>query len=680
MPGTPNKLISESSPYLLQHANNPVDWMPWGKEALDLAKSENKLIIVSIGYASCHWCHVMEEESFEDEEVAKIMNESFVSIKVDREERPDIDGVYMDAVTLMTGSGGWPLNAICLPDGRPIFGGTYFPKQKWMNSLEQIQKLYKDNPDKAIEYATNLQDGVERQNLIEVNKNKEDINIDMVHKIVQDWANNFDTIHGGTRGQNKFPIPNNYEFLMRYAFQIDDVDLGSFVELTLDKIALGGINDHVEGGFSRYSVDPRWHVPHFEKMLYDNAQLIELYSHAYQITNQELYKETVYSTFDFLQKELKSEQGGYFSSLDADSKNEDGELEEGAYYTFSEQEIEETIVDQVELFKEFYQVNNQGYWEDGQYQLMRVSTPEEFAKTKGISEKELLNLDKKWKRNLSKLRDSRAKPRLDDKILCSWNALAVKGYTAAYKSFKDENFLNSAIETGEFIEKTFLTENGGLLRNHKDGITTINAYLEDYAQVITAFIELYQVSRDEKWIRLSKQLTDYSLDHFYSEKDAQFFFTSDEDDALIQRKIETQDNVIPASNSTMAKNLFQLSLIYGNPHYKNISESMLSTGIKLATSYGGAYSNWLDLSLNYIGEYYEIAICGDDAFQKQEEFYEYYIPNALLIASDKDSDIPVMQDRYSNGTAQIYVCIEGACKLPLESSKKAIEDLNLKLY
>ena len=679
MPGQANELINESSPYLLQHAHNPVDWRPWNQESLDLAKKENKLIVVSIGYASCHWCHVMEEESFEDQEVAKLMNDNFISIKVDREERPDIDAVYMDAVQLMTGSGGWPLNAICLPDGRPIFGGTYFPKDKWMNSLAQLNKLYTTNPEKAIDYAANLQEGIDKKNLIELN-DEDNIKLESVHKIVQEWANNFDTINGGVQGHTKFPLPNNYEFLMRYAFQINDSSLAGFVEHTLDKIALGGIYDHVEGGFSRYSVDAKWHIPHFEKMLYDNAQLIELYSQAFQLTSNPLYKKTVYESFDFLNNQLLSSEGAYFSSLDADSKNEKGELEEGAYYTYSEEEIDNHIQSDPTLFKELYQVNENGYWENGQYQLIQKQALEDFAKDKNLDINMLYSLDSSWKKDLKNLRSQRPKPRLDDKILCSWNALSIQGLVVAYKSFGDQVFLDQAINTAEFIEQKLLGSEGNLYRNYKGGKASINAYLEDYAQVTAAYIELYQVSHDEKWIQLAKQLTDYSLDHFYSEKNAQFYFTSDLDQALIHRKIEMEDNVIPASNSTMAENLFKLSLIYGNPYYKTVSQRMLRTGLELAKGYGGAYSNWLNLSLNSIGTYYEIAISGDNAFEKQEEFYKHYIPNALIIASQSDSQIPVMQERYNSGESLIYVCIEGACKLPLESEEEAYKDLNFGLY
>jgi hypothetical protein len=680
MADQPNTLIEESSPYLLQHAYNPVDWYPWGTEALSRAKNENKLIIISVGYAACHWCHVMEEESFENDSVAAVMNTNFVSIKVDREERPDIDQIYMDAVQLMTGSGGWPLNVICLPDGRPIFGGTYFPKEQWIAALDQLATLYQENPDKATEYAENLQEGIRQNNLIQVNNDNRDINLAEIDSIVNKWSQNFDGIEGGVGKQNKFPLPNNYDFLMRYAFQKQDAELKAFVNLTLDKIALGGINDHINGGFSRYSVDPRWHIPHFEKMLYDNAQLIELYSKAYSLENKQLYKDAVYNTFNFLETELSDGQGAYYSSLDADSKNEEGHLEEGAFYTFTEEEIDANInSDQLVLFKNLYQVNSKGFWENGRYQLIQKESLNDFAINENIELEWLQETVSNWKNTLKELRSQKERPRLDDKVLCSWNALNIRANTAAYKAFDDNQFLEAALKTASFIETKLLSEEGSLYRNYKNGKVSINAYLEDYAQVISAYIELYQVSRDEKWIRLAKQLTDYCFDHFFDSESREFFFTSDMDPALIQRKIEMEDNVIPASNSTMAENLYNLSLIYGNSFYKKTSEQMLATAMPLAKSYGGAYSNWLNLALNHVGTYYEVAVSGPEAETKQKEFYGKYLPNTIIVAKESDSQIPLMQDRFSESETLIFVCIEGSCKLPEEKSTKAIQGLNMSL-
>lgn len=330
-----NNLINETSPYLLQHAYNPVDWNPWDSKYLDLAKKENKLVIISVGYSACHWCHVMERESFEDTIAAKLMNEKYISIKVDREERPDVDNVYMNAVQLMTGSGGWPLNVVTLPDGRPIWGGTYFTKDQWINALEQISKLYNDDPERLISYADQLEEGVKSLDVINLNETTPDFNLNIMQDYLNTWSTKFDMDYGGSKGMPKFMMPNNLHFLLKYSYQTNNKEIQKFVEVSLEKMAFGGVYDQVGGGFSRYSVDSKWHIPHFEKMLYDNAQLISLYSDAYKLTKNSLYKNVVYETISFLNSELKDSSGGYYSSLDADSKTDENVLEEGAFYVWT---------------------------------------------------------------------------------------------------------------------------------------------------------------------------------------------------------------------------------------------------------------------------------------------------------------------------------------------------------
>ncbi|MDO9038084.1 MAG: DUF255 domain-containing protein, partial [Lutibacter sp.] len=334
-----NSLINETSPYLLQHAHNPVNWYAWNKETLALAKNENKLLLISVGYSSCHWCHVMEHESFENEEVAAVMNKHFVNIKVDREERPDVDQVYMNAVQLITGRGGWPLNCVALPDGRPIWGGTYFPKDNWISALEQLAKLYDETPEKAIEYAERLTDGVRNSDLVSLNENQVEFSKADLERSVREWKQNMDLDLGGRKGAPKFPMPNNYQYLLIYAVRSGDNEILDYVNTSLTKMAYGGIYDQIGGGFSRYSVDAKWHVPHFEKMLYDNGQLVSLYAEAYQATKNELYKKTVYQTLEFIERELTTQEGAFYSSLDADSINEEGKLEEGAFYVWTQNEL-----------------------------------------------------------------------------------------------------------------------------------------------------------------------------------------------------------------------------------------------------------------------------------------------------------------------------------------------------
>ena len=366
-----NELINETSPYLLQHAHNPVNWKAWNEATLSQAKKENKLIIISIGYAACHWCHVMEKESFEDSLVAQTMNTNFINIKVDREERPDVDQVYMKAVQLITGNGGWPLNVVALPDGRPIWGGTYFEKEQWIAILNQINTKYKNNPQDFYEYASKLQKGISSISLVSKNTEKAVFSNQFIETAVTNWKTNFDTIYGGNTAVPKFMMPNNYQFLLRYAYQNNDKELQEHIENTLDKMACGGLYDQIEGGFSRYSTDKKWHIPHFEKMLYDNAQLVSLYSNAYSLSKKLLYKDVVFETLNFIEKELTSQEGAFYSSLDADSYNSDDVLEEGAYYVWKKEELKDILKSEYKLFSKYYNINSYGHWEKERYVLIK---------------------------------------------------------------------------------------------------------------------------------------------------------------------------------------------------------------------------------------------------------------------------------------------------------------------
>ncbi|MCF6182822.1 thioredoxin domain-containing protein [Lutibacter sp.] len=672
-----NELIKETSPYLLQHAHNPVNWHAWNKETLALAKKENKLLIISIGYSSCHWCHVMEHESFEDEEVAKVMNDNFISIKVDREERPDIDQVYMNAVQLMTGRGGWPLNCIALPDGRPIWGGTYFPKKNWINALTQLANLYKETPNKAIEYADKLTEGVKNSSLIQFNNNDIPFSVTKLKTTVANWKKHLDTKLGGSNGAPKFPMPNNLSFLLRYSIQAKDSEIKNYVNTSLTNMAFGGIFDQIEGGFSRYSTDQKWHIPHFEKMLYDNGQLVSLYSKAFQETKNKTYKNTVYKTLQFIEDELTSTEGAFYSSLDADSLNKDGKLVEGAYYSWTKEELQAILGNDFKLFSEYYNINSYGLWEHQNYVLIRKEDDKIFAKNHQIT---ITELDKKvaeWDYKLLKIRQKRAKPRLDDKSLTSWNALMLKGYIDAYQTFNNPHFLEVALKNARFIVSKQLTVDGGLNHSYKNGKSTINGYLEDYATVIDAFIDLYQVTLDEKWLTTAKQLTDYAFDHFFDEKTHMFYFTSNNDTALITRKFEIEDNVIPASNSIMANNLFKLSHYYSNSYYLKVSKQMLTNVYNKVENYGGGYSNWLNLLSNYVGSYYEIAVSGSQAKEKIKEFNANYIPNKLFAGTTSKSTIPLMEGRDANDETLIYVCVDGACQLPVKDTNKALSFIKI---
>ncbi len=668
-----NDLINETSPYLLQHAHNPVNWKPWGEEALDIAKKENKLMIISIGYAACHWCHVMEHESFEDPEVAKLMNNSFVNIKVDREERPDVDQVYMSAVQLMTGSGGWPLNVITLPDGRPVWGGTYFPKGNWVDALKQIKDLYQKQPEKLVEYADKLEQGIKEVDIIEVNTDEIKFEKEFIATAVKEWGKQFDHQKGGTKRVPKFMMPNNYHFLLRYAHQTQDQELLDFVKSTLTKISFGGVYDHVGGGFSRYSTDGKWHVPHFEKMLYDNGQLVSLYADAYLATKDPWYKTVVYETLDFVKRELTNEEGAFYSSLDADSKTAAGELEEGAFYIWNKEELQTLLGDDYKLFSDYYNVNAYGLWEKGNFVLIRKDTDSDFCKNNEIDIETLNSKISSWKSTLLEYREKRSRPRLDDKTLTSWNAIMLKGYLDAYRVFGEKEFLDIALKNANFIKKQQLKKDNSLFHSYKNGKSTINAYLEDYALVVDAFIQLYQNTLDHQWLDISKELTDYAITHFLDKEKNMFYFTSDEDPELISRSIEYNDNVIPASNSVMAKNLYVLAHYYDQNKYADLSKQMLHNIKPQMEQYASGFSNWLDLMLNFSYNFYEIVVVGDNAHQLLNDFQDTYVPNKLIAGSIKDSERSLLKNRFVEDETYFYVCVNNACKFPVDTAQKALK-------
>jgi len=670
-----NDLVNETSPYLLQHAYNPVNWKAWNEDSLEEAKEQNKLIVISIGYASCHWCHVMEEESFENDSIARIMNDNFINIKVDREERPDVDKVYMNAVQLMTGKGGWPLNCIALPDGKPVFGGTYFTKEQWSKILKDVSKLYKENPQKVEEYAQRVTEGIQTSELITLNKEEAVFKNEEIIAAINLSAEQLDTINGGFKGAPKFPMPNTLDYLLRYQYHFNKPELFKYIKKSLTKMAYGGIYDQIGGGFSRYSVDNRWHIPHFEKMLYDNAQLVSVYSKAYLQDKNELYKSIVKETLDFVNDELNANNGAFYSSLDADSKNENNELEEGIFYTWTKQELKALIKD-YKLFANYYNVNTTGFWENDLYVLIRDQSVTEFAKKNKLTKDELKEKIADWKSILNVARNKRRKPNLDDKILTSWNALMLQGYVDAYKAFDQKEYLNKAVKIAEFILHNQLRSDGGLNRNFKDGKSTINGYAEDYATVIQAFISLHEVSLDEKWLIISKEIMEYAIIHFYDSTSGMFFYTSKEDPSLIARKTEVIDGVISSSNSIIGNSLFKLGHYFYDQKMIKISKQMLNNlKIEIIKNPMG-YSNWLHLMTNFTQPFYEVAVVGKNANTITKEFYKNYFPNILISASNKDSELPLLEFKYIDGETLIYVCVNGTCKLPLADISKAIKSIN----
>ena len=668
-----NNLINETSPYLLQHAYNPVNWNPWNKKYLEQAKKENKLVIISIGYSSCHWCHVMERESFEDSLAASLMNEKFISIKVDREERPDVDQVYMNAVQLMTGSGGWPLNVVALPDGRPIWGGTYFSKDQWINALTQISNIYTKEPERFINYANTLEKGIKSLDVINTDENKAEIGFEELEKYIENIASKIDKNHGGFSGAPKFMMPNNIHLLLRTGHQNNDKAILDLVNLTLEKMAYGGVYDQIGGGFSRYSTDEKWHIPHFEKMLYDNAQLISLYSDAYLITKNESYKNVVYETINFVLQELTDSNGGFYSSIDADSKSLDGEEKEGAYYIWTESELRSLLKDEFKLFADYYNINKYGYWEDENYVLIKNRSDVEFSKEFNVSKEDIIKKKNVWKNILIRARSKRARPNIDDKILASWSGLMINGLVDAYSVFEEEKFLNAANSCAEFILENMIKSDGGLYHSHKDGTSKINGYLEDYSAVIQAFLNLYENTLNEKWLNTADGLMKYTYDNFYNTETDMFFFTSKLDDKLISRTVEFRDNVIPSSNSIMANNLFKLSHYYDSSKYLNTSLSMVKNISDQIEVYPNGFSNWMNLMLNLNKNFYEIAIVGDNAIKKIKELNKNYLPNKIVVGSFGDNSLPLLKNRYIEGETMIYVCVKKACKMPVKTIKEALK-------
>jgi len=669
-----NELNLETSPYLLQHANNPVHWKAWNEKTLALAKKENKLILISIGYSACHWCHVMEHESFENEEVATTMNAHFINIKIDREERPDIDAVYMKAVQIMTGRGGWPMNVVALPDGRPIWGGTYFRKNEWINSLEKLQEIYLQTPETIIDYAEKLHEGLKSISIIPKTETTTDFNFEILEKLLEKWQKSFDWDFGGMARAPKFMMPTNYEFLLRYGHQTNDKNLLEFVNLTLTKMAYGGLFDTVDGGFSRYSVDIKWHVPHFEKMLYDNGQLVSLYANAYKLTKNKLYKEVIEKTLNFVEKEWLTSEGSFYAALDADSLNTENHLEEGAFYVWTKPELQTILQEDFELFSAVFNVNEFGFWEHENYVLIQNQSLEQIAKQQNIAIETLEQKKKSWEQKLYFEREKRSKPRLDDKCLTSWNAIMLKGFVNAYQALNDEKYLKIALQNANFIIEKLWNIDGNLFRTYKNGKATINGYLEDYVHVMEAFISLYEVTFDEKWLNHTKDLAHQCLDYFYDEKEQFFRFTSRQDNDLITPHFEVEDNVIPAANSVMASVLFKLCIYFENSYFEKISRQMLQH-ILPTIDYPSAFSNWLNLLLNFSEEQKEIAVCGKKAIEFGTKINQHYFPNIIVAGSSKESSIPFLQNRFVENETLLYLCQNRTCQKPTDNLEEILIDL-----
>jgi uncharacterized protein YyaL (SSP411 family) len=616
-----NELIHSSSPYLLQHAHNPVNWLPWGQDALDKAKKEDKPIIVSIGYSACHWCHVMERESFEDPDIAAIMNEHFVCIKVDREERPDVDQVYMDAVHAMGLQGGWPLNAFLLPDQRPFYGGTYFPPTGWAKLCNQIGRVFKEQRDELEKSAEGFMKSLGASEIQKygLTANENPFSKEHLKKMFLKHEENFDLVKGGNKRAPKFPMPVTYRFLLFEGHANHNSLATDHAIRTVDNMAWGGLYDQVGGGFTRYSTDMDWFVPHFEKMLYDNAQLLTLYAEAYQVSKDEYYREVVEQTVDWLKREMLHESGGFYSALDADSEGE-----EGKFYLWTETEFKEILGPDAEVMMEFYNITA-GNWEPDKNIPFRSGKPLPFAERHGLDAEELNDIIKASNLKLLNARASRIRPGLDDKILTGWNGLALKGLADAYAVFGNEEYLTLALANAAFLDEQ-MNQNGHLFRNYKNGSVSIGGYLEDYAAVISGYTTLYQVTFDTQWLDKAQSFTEVALAQFFDEAEGFFYFTAHSAEQLIARKKEIWDNVIPASNSMMAENMMDLALLLDKPQWMEIAKAMVNKMDRVLNIGPQDAANWARLYGRFCYPTAEIALIGEDPNELMHALHQHYLP------------------------------------------------------
>lgn len=671
-----NRLSKANSPYLVQHEDNPVDWYEWGPEAMEKAEKEDKPIIISVGYAACHWCHVMEEESFMDPEVAEIMNREFVSIKIDREERPDIDKIYMNAAQLLNGSGGWPLNVVTLPDGKPFFAGTYFTTEEWKNILNQIAKAYKEDKAQIVSVAEDLTQGIRNVNsldsLVQRSNNYSEADYRSIYK---DWQSKLDTGKGGYKGTQKFPLPVTWNSLLQYYYLTGEEDALKDVTTTLNRMARGGIYDQIGGGFARYTIDSRWMIPHFEKMLYDNAQLVSLYSKAYKITKNEEYREVIEQTLEFIERELANGEGGYYSSVNADSEGE-----EGKYYVWTADEFKKALSSsEAALLSKYYNIESNGNWEEGKNILHRNTSFEEFAKKNNIPPPQFKETLKKAGKKLLSQREKRIRPSIDDKSLTAWNALMVDAYLDAFLALGKKDYLGKAVETAEFLDKKMLKSDSSLWRNYRAGKTGVNAFLDDYSLLSRAYLNLYQVNFDVKWLEKAKKITDYSIRNFSNSSSTMFYYTTGSDKSVVARNLELDDNVIPSSNSVMAHNLFILGTLQEDKEYLELSDTMLSQMAAKSLEEPSFYANWIHLfGLRAFGAF-EIAILGERAIEKNHLMQQKYLPTAIFMGGEKEN-LPLLEGKLVKDQTLIYVCQNKTCKYPVSNVDEAVKILDDYLF
>ncbi|GHN00966.1 thioredoxin [Cytophagales bacterium WSM2-2] len=658
----PNKLIHSTSPYLLQHAHNPVNWQEWGAEALNEAAKTDKPIIVSIGYSSCHWCHVMERESFESKEVADIMNEYFICIKVDREERPDIDHIYMEAVQAMSSHGGWPLNVFLTPDQKPFYGGTYFPAHQWSKLLLQVAQTFKVKRSDINVSAEELVSHLQTSDLQRFARNsvRGDFSREQLDSMFGILQSKFDTKWGGIDKAPKFVMPTVWLWLLRYYFISKNKNALEMVTLTLRQMTRGGLYDQLGGGFSRYSVDSEWFAPHFEKMLYDNAQLLSLYAEAFAITGDKYFEEIIYATKGWLEREMTSQQGGFYSALDADSEGV-----EGKFYAWTFDEIIEAVGDKNSPVQDYFQSTKEGNWEHG----LNILQP----KDAGIVKDTVLTAE--WKKKMFDYREKKPRPLLDDKILTGWNAMTIRGLVDCYKSFGDSSFLKLALKNLLFIEANLISD-GRVFRAFKNKRSTTEGFLEDYAFLIQAYQSLYEVTFDESHLTKATQWMEYVLENFFDPHEKYFHFTSVQAEKLIARKKEVFDNVIPASNSVMARCLFHLGILLDKDDWKEMALDMTSKLSAIIVSEPVYMSNWAILFSEILQGMNEVVITGNELEESRRSIQKKFLPFSVYAGAKSKSNLPLLSGRESmDGETKIYVCRNKVCKLPVTKTEEAVNQI-----
>jgi uncharacterized protein YyaL (SSP411 family) len=673
-----NDLIKETSPYLLQHAHNPVNWHAWNDAALQKAKEEDKPILVSIGYSACHWCHVMERESFEDESTAQIMNEHFVNIKIDREERPDIDHIYMDAVQAITGSGGWPLNVFLTPDLRPFFGGTYFPpvraynRSSWKEVLVAVATAWKEKKEEINEQAEHLTQHLLNVNNLNANNELASFSEESTNLIAENLIKFSDKEWGGFGQAPKFPQTFSILYLLRHYHLTGNEDSLKTALLSLDKMMMGGIYDHLGGGFCRYSTDRRWQIPHFEKMLYDNALLIDAYTEAYQLTKREDYANIVRQTVAFIQREMTSPEGGFYSAFDADSEGV-----EGKYYTWTRQDIDELLGAESPLFCHAYNITEAGNWEDTNI-LWMPEALEEIAATHELAQDELSKRLDASRQILLAERQQRIKPGLDNKVLLSWNALMISSLCKSYDAWGVGEYRQLARANIGFIEKHLFNENdGSLLHSWNKAPGTQHAFLDDYAALIQACISLHQSTNNNSYLLKAKKLTEEVIEIFSDEEDRFFYFTPKQQADILVRKIETFDGAVPSGNSLMANNLIKLSVIFDIPAWNDRAGYLLSYILSSAKKYPTYFGVWnLNIELIVYG-LTEIAIVGKNYADLLRKVVNEYIPLKIVQASAKsDEDWPLLREKIIPlNQTNIYICRNYSCLKPAESFEEFKDQL-----